>query len=141
MASKDLSQLELPLARRPQLVEIDMAVILRLPNKLAALNLCIQLSGLEDKEIYGSLGIDAGQWTRIKKGEAHFPDNKESDLMRLCGNAVPIIWSAAREGYSLTPLKTELEARVAELEVALLEERKKNKTITEFMRETGRAAA
>lgn len=140
MGSKDLSQLELPLARRPQLVEIDMAVIAKLPNKHKALMLCADLSGLEDKEIYGHLGIDAGQWTRIKKGEAFFPDNKESALMRLCGNTVPIIWAAFNEGYSLTPLKTELEAQVADLQQQLEDEKRKNKTIAEFMRETGRAA-
>lgn len=137
MEAKDL-QLELPMARRPQKVEIDRDLVLRQPNKLAALNLCIQLSGLEDKEIYANLGIDAGQWTRIKKGDAHFPDNKESDLMRICGNIAPLIWAAAHEGYQLVPMMSELEAQVVELRAQLESERMKNQTITEFMRQTGR---
>lgn len=138
MASKDLSQLDLPLARQPACAAVDMVLVLKQPTKLAAINLCIQLSGLEDKEIYSTLGIDAGQWTRIKKGEAHFPDNKESDLMRLCGNTVPLVWAAAREGYCLTPFKTELEARIADLELQVSERDTKLKNITDFMRETGR---
>src|SRR5690348_17122971 len=125
MASKDLSQLDLPLARRPERTDVEMVVVLKQPNKLAAINLCIQVSGLEDKEIYSSLGIDAGQWTRIKKGDAHFPDNKESDLMRLCGNAIPLIWAAAREGFLLIPMQTELEARLAEMQRQLDAERQK----------------
>jgi hypothetical protein len=137
MEAKDL-QLELPMARRPQKVEIDRDLVLRQPNKLAALNLCIQLSGLEDKEIYANLGIDAGQWTRIKKGDAHFPDNKESELMRICGNIAPLIWAAAHEGYQLVPMMSELEAQVVELRAQLESERMKNQTITEFMRQTGR---
>jgi len=117
-----------------------MAVIAKLPNKHKALMLCADLSGLEDKEIYGHLGIDAGQWTRIKKGEAFFPDNKESALMRLCGNTVPIIWAAFNEGFGLVPLKTELEARIADLELQVSERDTKLKHITDFMRETGRAS-
>lgn len=139
MASKDLSQLDLPLARRPQRADVDMGLVLKQPTKLAALNLCIQLSGLEDKEIYSALEIDAGQWTRIKKGEAHFPDNKESALMRLCGNTVPLMWAAAKEGYLLQPMQTELEAQVADLTRQVSERDQKLATITEFMRETGRA--
>jgi hypothetical protein len=137
MDAKDL-QLELPMARRPQKVEIEKDLVLRQPNKLAALNLCIQLSGLEDKEIYGALGIDAGQWTRIKKGDAHFPDNKESELMRICGNIAPLIWAAAHEGYQLVPMMSELEAQVAELRQQIAEKDQKIETITEFMRQTGR---
>jgi hypothetical protein len=139
MASKDLSQLDLPLARRPQRADVDMGLVLKQPTKLGALNLCIQLSGLEDKEIYSALEIDAGQWTRIKKGEAHFPDNKESALMRLCGNTVPLMWAAAKEGYLLQPMQTELEAQVADLTRQVSERDQKLATITEFMRETGRA--
>lgn len=140
MASKDLQQLDLPMARRPQRVDIDMALVLKQPTKLAAINLCIQVSGLEDKEIYSSLGIDAGQWTRIKKGDSFLPDNKESDLMRVCGNIVPLIWAAAHEGYELKPMMSELEAQVAELQVKLTERDKQLETITDFMRKTGRTA-
>lgn len=140
MASKDLQQLELPMARRPQKADISMAVVLSQPNKLAALNLCIQVSGLEDKEIYGSLGIDAGQWTRIRKGDGHFPPNLESDLMRLCGNIVPLLWSAAHEGYELRPIKSELEAQVEELQRELDAKNTELKNITNFVRTTGSRA-
>lgn len=131
MASKDL-QLELPLARRAEKVQIDMAVIARQPNKTAAINLCIQLSGLEDKEIYMALGIDAGQFSRIKKGDAYLPDNKESAFMRICGNDAPLAWAAQREGYRLVPLMSEIEAQNAELRAQIAERDQKLKTITEF---------
>ena len=71
------------------------------PSFMAAIGLCISSSGLEDTEIVLTLEIDAGHWTRIKRGDAHFPPNKLVPLMELCGNDIPLRWLAMRCGYEL----------------------------------------
>jgi hypothetical protein len=62
--------------------------------------LAIQASGLDDKEVYLSLGIDAGHWSRIRKGEAHFPMDKIADFCRCVGNRVLPEWLAFQKRRS-----------------------------------------
>lgn len=71
MRSKELSQVEhpeLPLARKADAVQVPLELVLKQPTFAAAIALCVQVSGLEEKEVYLSLEIDAGHWTRIMKG-------------------------------------------------------------------------
>jgi len=82
---------------------------MRRKDFLGAINLCIELSGLDDKEIYLELKIDAAQWSRIRKGEAHFPPNKLQSLMTVCGNQVPLIWLARQYGYELVQIESETQ--------------------------------
>ena len=116
---------ELPLARPVPRVDVPVEMALKPRTLLGAIALCVQLSGLEPKEVYLSLGIDAGHWSRIMAGEAHFPVNKLDGLMDLCGNEVPLIWLAHQRGYALTLLRTEAERRaeVAEAEAEALRQR------------------
>lgn len=113
MKSNNLRQVDLPLPREMQ--DVDIEVIRRQPTMTAAIKLCISLSGFpSDKAVYMELGIDKGHWTRIMKGEAHFPQEKYEALMDLCGNEVPLIWLADRRGYELNPLQSKLEKELAE---------------------------
>lgn len=129
MRSKDScavdGQAGLALVRPQSPVDIPLDVIERQRNFLAALTLCVQSSGLEDKEVYLQLGIDAGHWSRIMKGEAHFPVNRLNDLCDICGNEAPLIWWARSRGYGLVMLKTEAERRIEELEAQLSKERER----------------
>ena len=113
---------ELPLVREPAHVEVSMELIRRQKSFINAIALSTQLSGLDDKEIYMTLGIDAGHWSRIVKGDAHFPVNKIDELMTLCGNEAPLKWLANKRGYSLQLLKTEAERRIEDLEFRLEKE-------------------
>jgi len=99
-----------------------MELIRRQKSFINAIALCTQLSGLDDKEIYMTLGIDAGHWSRIVKGDAHFPVNMIDELMTLCGNEAPLKWLANKRGYSLQLLKTEAERRIEDLEFRLEKE-------------------
>jgi len=119
MKSKELSTVdypELPLARSVEKVEVPLGLIVRQPSLSGAVALCVQSSGLDDKEVYLTLGIDAGHWTRIMKGDAHFPINKLGDLMSLCGNEAPLMWLAHSRGYGLVLLKSEAERRAEQAE-------------------------
>lgn len=105
------AQCELTLAREPARSEVSNEVIARLPTWAAAFVLSISVSGLDDKEIYLSLGIDAATWSRIRKGEANLPEDKRGDFYDLVGNEIPLIWSALRRGYQLVMVQTEAERR------------------------------
>lgn len=98
---------------------IDVKLIKQQGSLLSAIKLCISMAGFDsDKEVYLPLGIDAGHWSRICKGEAHFPIDKLSALMDLCGNEAPMLWLIEVRGYESSSLRhkeseTETKLRVA----------------------------
>lgn len=141
MRSKNLKAVdhpELPLARKADRIDIPLDLVLKQPTMSSAIALCVQASGLEEKEVYLPLEIDAGHWTRITKGDAHFPVNKLNGLMDLCGNEAPLMWLANSRGYGLVILKTEAERRAEAAERALEEERSKVRLLTDLLK--GKAA-
>lgn len=111
-----VDQPELSLARNAIKSDVPLDLILKQKTLSGAIALCVQTSGLDDKEVYLSLGIDAGHWTRIMKGDAHFPVNKLNCLMNLCGNEAPLQWLANSRGYGLVMLKSEAVRRAEDAE-------------------------
>jgi len=108
----------LPLVRKDQAV--DHRVIAAQKTMLNAIRLCISVAGFEaEKQLYAELGIDAGHWSRIMRGEAHFPVDKLLRLMDLCGNEVPLLWLAHARNYDMASLRL----RECELERQLRESR------------------
>lgn len=130
--SKDLQQLDLPISRPARMEEVADIIVARQPNLTAAINLCINASGLEDKEIYIPLKIDPGHWTRIRQGShqhlnthihqqthrqiAHFPVDKLIALMDLCGNDIPLRWLNLCRGQRTVPIESAQDARIKILE-------------------------
>jgi len=118
MPSNDEPRLPLRLRRVDQAV--DVAIVVAQPTFLAAIKLCITIAGFEsEKQVYTSLDIDAGHWSRIMRGEAHFPVDKLTTLMDLCGNEAPLIWLTNARGYdarSLRKLESETEKKLREAE-------------------------
>ena len=140
LQSMDRPQLPLRLVRAAQ--AIDTALVVAQPSLLAAIKLCISLGGFEaDKQVYGALEIDASHWTRIHRGEAHFPVDKLPALMDLCGNEAPLIWLAYSRGYDTTSLRkreTETERALRQVQESLDAERLKVRVLTDALH--GRAA-
>lgn len=130
---------ELALARAPDRSPVPLDLVVRQPTLARAIALCVQLSGLQDKEVHLALEIDAGHWSRISKGDAHFPTNKLGDLMDICGNEAPLMWLANSRGYGLVVLQTEAERRADAAEKKLAEEREKVRWLTDLLK--GRATA
>jgi predicted XRE-type DNA-binding protein len=126
--------------RVPEVEEVSVASIGRKQNLLAAINYCIEVSGLDDKEIALALGIDAGHLSNIRKGKpgCNFPTNKLDDLMTLCGNEVPLIWQALKRGKGLVMLESEAQRQIRLLHEQLADERKKNEVLVQAIH--GRAA-
>jgi hypothetical protein len=129
-------QLPLRLARTTQVV--DPSIVIAQPTMLHAIKLCITLGGFEsEKQVYGALDIDAGHWSRITRGDAHFPVDRLSALMTLCGNEAPLIWLAHARGYdpaSLRKLETDTERRLREAQELVLQLQHDKRVLTEALR-------
>jgi hypothetical protein len=122
------------LSRTPARADsVTVDEIARLPNLLAAINRCMDVSGIEDKEIQLALKIDAGHFSNIRKGKAgcHFPTNKLDDLMTLCGNEIPLIWQALKRGKGLHLLQTEAERQLRDAEARAHRAEEKVRTLQE----------
>ncbi len=102
-------QAQLLLSRPPRTPSIGEGVIFAQRSFSAAIALAIASSGLDDKEVYIPLGIDGSHWTKIKKGEAHFPVDKLNDFCNLVGNEIVLTWWAHSRGKGLHMLLTEAE--------------------------------
>ena len=129
-------QLELPM--KPTMQDLDADMVSRQPSLTAAILLCQQVAGLDDRELAKALALDPAQWSRVKTGQAHFPQERLNRLMDVCGNEAPLIWLASRRGY-------DLKARMTLLEQRLDQERSRAETLEEqnkLLRDllTGRAA-
>lgn len=143
MTSKDLhwhdGQGELTLLRQAEPNEVPMEMIRRQKTAASAFALACQSSGLEDKEIYGGLGIDAGYFSRIKKGEATLQADLIQPFCDIVGNRIYPEWIAYRIGCTLMQIKSEAERRLELSEQALAAERVKVRVLTDAI--NGRAVS
>lgn len=135
----DVEQHELPLSRRAVMQDVPIELVVKRKSFLGAINLCIELSGLDDKEIVLSLGLDPGHFSHLRKGKGHFPIDKINALMELCGNEAPLIWLAHVRGYGLVVLKSEAERRAEEAEARAAKAEEKARLLQEILQ--GRLAA
>lgn len=135
-----MPQLDLPIRRKPRVSRGDVSddVILRLDSKLDAINLAQTVAGLDDQEICAELEIDPGHWSRMKRGHAHFPTNKELEFYDVVGNEIPLRWLVLKRGYELKRRLSEIEAENERLRAELDEAKRENETITKFMQRIGR---
>jgi hypothetical protein len=112
VASKELPSVdpqgELVLARRAEPNEVPAEMIRR-----------------QDKEIYGALGIDAGYFSRIKKGEASLQADLVAPFCELVANRIYPEWMAYRIGCTLVQIKSEAERRAELAEQRAAEAEKK----------------
>lgn len=114
-------QRELALAPKATQQTVSAEVIRTQRDFLAALNLQINVSGLDDKELYIPLEIDAAHWSRIRKGDAHFPLNKLGALCDLCGNEITLDWFAWSRGKGLVMLESEAQRLLREANETIAE--------------------
>lgn len=114
-----MRQREMPMlgeTRRPVLAPWELVRACR--DEMAAIHLCVQLSGFTDETVAERLHIDKGHWSRIMRGRAHFPSRKQRALMELCGNYAPVQYLAWACGFDLH--ERSQDARIRELENELL---------------------
>ena len=132
-------QAELALVREPSRVTVPIELVRAQKTAAAAFTLACSVSGLEDKEIYLALDIDAGYFSNIKKGKATLQADLVAAFCRTVGNFVYAEWMAYQMGCTLVMIKTEAERRaeeaVRERDAALAE----NKLMKQLL--SGRIAA
>lgn len=138
MASKDLSavdepQRELGLTRRAEPNDVPVELVQRQKTAAGAFALACQSSGLEDKEIYGELGLDAGYFTRMKKGEATLQADLIEKFCFVVGNRIYPAWVAFQVGCALVEIKTEAERRAEALAARLSESENENRLLRSLL--------
>lgn len=120
MTSKVLHQLDLLSKPEPHIEEVSIATIRKRPTFLRAWHLAQEISGLEDKEVYVPLRIDASHWTKIKNGTASPPaDERFTRFLDVVHNEVPLIWLAEARGYDWSTIRkhrSDVERRLAGVE-------------------------
>ena len=117
---------------------VSLALILSQPDLLSAIKLSINVSGLQDKQLAGVLGIDVAQFSRIKSGDAHLPPNKLHALMRRCRNHIPLTWLAHQSGYELRPMRSTLEQQLETAKAVRDDIARQLETIKALVRDTRR---
>lgn len=130
------TQYELRISRRPASASVPMQVIATQPSMTAAMNLAIAASGLTDREVAGALDIDPAQWSRIRSGQGHFPQDRLDTLCELLGNDIVLQWLADRRGFDLAPKLSTLERQLHELRTQLAERDRDLAVIKRFVQET-----
>lgn len=104
------------LARRAEPNEVPIEMVRRQKSAGAAFTLACTSSGLEDKEIYGSLGLDAGYFSRIKKGEATLQGDLIRPFCTVVNNRIYAEWIAFQLGCTLVQIQSEAERRAEDAE-------------------------
>jgi hypothetical protein len=105
----------------------------------AAFTLACSVSGLEDKEIYLALSIDAGYFSNIKKGKATLQADLVAQFCELVGNTIYPEWSAYQVGCTLVMIKTEAERRAEQAEMRAAAAEAENRLMRQLL--AGRVAA
>ena len=95
------SQSELALARPAASFVVPIEMVRVKKNAAAAFSLACDASGLDDKEIYLALGIDAGYFSNIKKGKATLQADLLAAFCKIVGNTVLPEWIAYQVGCQL----------------------------------------
>ena len=132
-------QQELALSRQPQRSSVSLETVRAQKTAAAAFTLACSVSGLEDKEIYLPLGIDAGYFTNIKKGKATLQADLVAKFCELVGNTIYPEWAAYQVGCTLVVIQTEAERRAALAEQRAQAAEAENRLMRQLL--AGRVAA
>ena len=115
MKSKDLGQAEqqreLDLFRQPEPNSVPLEMIRKKPDPGAAFTLACDSSGLADQTIYSFVGIDAGTFSKIKKGLATLQADLSVKFCYAVNNRIYPEWCAYQHGCTLVEIKSEAERR------------------------------
>lgn len=133
-----VDQAELALTREPSRMTIPIELIRSKKTAGAAITLACDSSGLEDKEIYLALDIDAGYFSNIKKGKATLQADLLREFCKVVGNNVFPEWLAYQVGCTLVMIKTEAERRAEEAENRAAAAEAENRLMRQLL--AGRAA-
>jgi len=129
-----LEQAELALARKAATVTVPIEMIRAKRTAAAAFTLACDVSGLDDKEIYLQLDIDAGYFSNIKKGKATLQADIVNTFCAIVDNTIYVEWLAYQVGCQLVQIESEVERqlRLAREQIEMLKHDKR--VLTEALR-------
>lgn len=130
-----LDQPELALMRTPDKVQVPIELVRSRKSQGAAFSLACDVSGLDDKEIYLQLGIDAGTFSRMKDGKNTLPGDRLADFCAAVGNTILAEWLAYQVGCGLVMLETQSERRARAAELRADEAEKKLRWALEILKD------
>jgi len=108
-------------------------MIWRQKSQGAAFTLACSSSGLEDKEIYLAMKIDAGTFSRMKAGTNTLANDRMAEFCDLVGNTVYPEWIAYQLGRTLVVIKTEAERRAEAAERRAAEAEAENRLMRQLL--------
>jgi hypothetical protein len=124
------------------LLTINDSFIQVIPDKRAALAACVKLSGLPPKAVAGALHIEYSHFIKMigttgGDSRRHFPHEKETALMDICRNEVPLSWLLLKRGYPSLHVVTCMQAELAALRVEVEQLRHDHRSITNVFKFMG----
>lgn len=105
------TQRELELFRQPEPNEVPIDLVRKQPGPGAAFSLACTSSGLADQTIYEFVGVDAGTFSKIKKGLATLQADLQNKFCYAVNNRIYPEWCAYQLGCTLVEVQTEAERR------------------------------
>jgi hypothetical protein len=121
------------LSRDPERAGVPIEMVRAQKSSGAAFTLACSVSGLEDKEIYLSLDIDAGYFSNIKKGKATLQADLLAKFCDAVGNTIYPEWLAYQVGCTLVVIKTEAERRAEAAEARAIAAEAENKLMRQLL--------
>ncbi len=131
------TQRELDLFRQPDANGYPIEIIQKFTSSGKAFTAACDSSGLDDKQIYSFVGIDAGTFSKIKGGHATL---QGEDIAKFCyavNNRIYIEWCAFQVGCTLVEIKSEAERRADAMEARAKEAENKYKVLLEAFQVRG----
>jgi hypothetical protein len=95
--------------------EVSAAEVMRKKTLGQSIDLCLEVAGLEPKQVMDALKLDKAQFSRWHSGQEGVVWPKLDALMDHCGNDAPLLWMVGARGFDLTSLRrqeSELERQL-----------------------------
>lgn len=106
-------------------VEVNPSEVVRKTSLGSSIELCLELAGLEPKQLQADLKLDKAQFSRWSSGNEGVVWPKLCAVMDRCGNDAPLLWMNHARGWDLHAMRrveseTERRLRLALEENAAL---------------------
>lgn len=106
-------------------VEVNPSEVVRKTSLGSSIELCLELAGLEPKQLQADLKLDKAQFSRWSSGQEGVVWPRLCAVMDRCGNDAPLLWMNHARGWDLHSMRrveseTERRLRLALEENAAL---------------------
>lgn len=86
-------------------VEVNPSEVARKASLGGAIELCLELAGLEPKQLQADLKLDKAQFSRWSSGQEGVVWPRLCAVMDRCGNDAPLLWMNHARGWDLHSMR------------------------------------